>query len=209
MSSLSSGILGVGRAQCLWLCPPFWGELWSRLDCLQTLLAFLRGSCLQSGEKQYNGLTLPSFLPNPHWNILRSCSRAWLLPGEQRSTDPVRPNSTDPDTPDLPVESQTSSPSWYVQVHSGSYWTESVLEFIPSYLPGVPSLTIHSFRWYLLNIYNVPGSVLGVENRLDKQMHSSPGIWQSWWSFLPTPQILTLPSSPSSSVVSLLISVGV
>ena len=111
MSSLSSGTLEAGIAQCLWLCPPIWGALCSRLDCLQTLLAFLRGSCLQSGEKQYNGLTLPSFLPNPHWNILHSCSRAWLLPGEQRSTDPVRPNSTDPNTPDLPVESQTSSPS--------------------------------------------------------------------------------------------------
>ena len=121
----------------VWLCPPFREELWSRLDCLQTLLAFLRGSCLQSGEKQYNGLALPSFLPKPHWNSLCSCSRAWLLPGEQRPTDPVRPNSTDPDIPDLPVESQTSSPSWYVQVYSGSYWTEFVLEFIPSHLPGM------------------------------------------------------------------------
>ena len=167
MSSLSSGTLGAGRAQCLWLCPPFWEELWSRLDCLQTLLELLRGNCVQSGEKQYNGLTLPSFLPKPHWNSLCSCSRAWLLPGEQRPTDPVRPNSTDPDIPDLPVESQTSSPSWYVQVYSGSYWTDFVLEFIPSHLPGMPSLIIHSFRWYLLNTYNVSDSVLGAENRLD------------------------------------------
>lgn len=59
MSSLSSGTLGAGRAQCLWLCPPFWEELWSRLDCLlafQTLLAFLRGSCLQSHRVAYSCL---------------------------------------------------------------------------------------------------------------------------------------------------------
>ena len=155
------------------------------------------GSSFQSGPKPCKDLMLPSFLFH-HWNILCSCLRAWLLPGEQVSIEPVRPSSADPDIPDLLVESQTSSPSLYTHINSSSCWTEPVLIFIPSHLPGMPSLILHSFNRYLMSIHYVTGNVLSAENRRNKQIHFPSGRWSPHWSLLPW--------NPDSSIKFLLLS---
>ena len=193
VSSLRSATLGVVRAQCLTL-PTLLGGAMEQTALSATSFGFcgqlcplwclvilaLRpppstgGSSFQSRQKPCKDLMLPSFLFH-HWNSLCSCLRAWLLPGEQVSTEPVRPSSADPDIPDLLVENQTSSPSLYAQINSSSCWTEPVLVSIPSHLPGMPSLILHSFNRYLMSIHYVPGNVLSAENRGNKQIHFPSG----------------------------------
>ena len=171
VSSLSSATLGVVRVQCP-ILPTLLGGAMEKTALSATSFGFcgqlcslwclvilaLRpppstgGGSFQPGQKPHKDLLLPRFLFH-HWNILYSCLRAWLLLGEQVSIEPVRPNSADPDIPDLLVESQILSTSLYAQINSSSCWTEPVLVSIPSHLPGMPSLILHSFNRYLMSIH--------------------------------------------------------